>query len=87
MTVKLLSWRVAFILQDMKQELRQLRAEVKSLKSRKDPSGGDLTIIQNLNKQLQTKLGELEHENVNLRMALQVNKLQQVKQSVVYFQR
>ena len=51
---------------------------MKSLKGKKDPMGGDLTIVQNLNKQLQTKLGELEHENVNLRMALQVNKLQQV---------
>ena len=63
----------------MRQELRQLRAEVKSLKGRKDPMRGDLTMVQNLNKQLQTKLGELEHENVNLRMALQVNKLQQVQ--------
>ena len=46
--------------------------------------GGDLTMVQNLNKQLQTKLGELEHENVNLRMALQVNKLQQVKEKNVH---
>ena len=68
----------------MRQELRQLRAEVKSLKGRKDPMGDDLTMVQNLNKQLQTKLGELEHENVNLRMALQVNKLQQVKEKNVH---
>ena len=68
-------------LQAIKQELRQLRKDIKGYHGNRESLGKDMVILQKLNKQLQDKLGELEHENINLRMSLQLYKLQQVTRS------
>ncbi len=38
----------------------------------------DITSTKKLNKQLQSKLTDLEHDNINLKMSLQIARLQQV---------